>query len=230
VLGIASEKKDKGLIQAEASLSLKERTKAQRKRAAPDRRRILVITGTPGVGKTFISNLLASKLEAERISIGELVEKENLHIGWDEERKTLIADLERLSRRIKEIIRNRRKTLIFEGHYAVHVVPPEKVHLTFVLRRDPRKLEKTLKNRGYNPRKIRENLAAEILDVCLYDAVNMYGVEKVCEIDTSRKKPNEVVEMIILIMEGKKKCQVGLVDWLGMLENEGELDKYLEDF
>jgi len=135
-----------------------------------------------------------------------------------------------LSRRIKEIIRQKRGTLIFEGHYAVHVVPPKKVHLTFVLRRDPRELKKILENRGYGPEKIKENLAAEILDVCLYDAVNECGVEKVCEIDITAKKPDEVVEEIISIMKGEKKCQVGLVDWLGMLENEGELEKYLGEF
>jgi len=174
--------------------------------------------------------LLASKLGAEEISVGELVEKENLSVGWDERRKTLIADLEKVSRRIREIIKQKRGTIIFEGHYAVHVVPPEEVHLIFVLRRDPRELEKILRNRGYSEEKIKENLAAEILDVCLYDAVNICGVEKICEIDTTGKKPHEVVERIILMMKGKKKCQVGLVDWLGMLETRGELEKYLEEF
>jgi len=182
------------------------------------------------VGKSSISDLLASKLKAEAISVGDLVKKENLHLGWDDERKTLIADLERVSKRIREIIKSKRETLIIEGHYAVHVVPPEKVHLVFILRRNPKDLKKTLENRGYSQAKINENLAAEILDVCLFDAVNICGVEKACEIDTTAKRPEEVIEEIISIIEGEKKPKVGIVDWLGMLEAEGELDDYLREF
>jgi len=164
------------------------------------------------------------------ISIGELVKKEDLHLGWDDERETFIADIERVSRRIKEIMGMKRKALIIEGHYAVHVVPPEKVNLVFVLRRNPKELEDILKNRGYNQKKIRENLAAEILDVCLFDAVNICGLEKVCEIDATKKEPHEVAEEIIAIIEGKKKLEVGIVDWLGMLEAKGKLEDYLKDF
>ena len=173
---------------------------------------------------------MALRLEAEKISIGELVKKENLYLGWDQRRETFIADLDRVSKRIKEIIEQKQETLIIEGHYAVHVVPPEKVSLVFVLRRDPRKLKSILEGRGYGQEKIKENLAAEILDVCLYDAVSICGEEKVCEIDTTSKKLEEVVKEIISIIEGKKKREVGLVDWLGILETEGELDEYLKEF
>jgi len=191
---------------------------------------VLVVTGTPGVGKSSVSKLLASRLGAEVISVGDLVEKEKLYLGWDEKRKTFIADLERASKRIKEIIKQKKGILIVDGHYAVHVVPPEKVRLVFVLRRDPRELKKILENRGYSQEKINENLAAEILDVCLYDAVNICGLEKVCEIDTTAKKPHEVAEELFSAVEGKRKREVGLVDWLGMLEAEGELDNYLKEF
>jgi len=173
---------------------------------------------------------LASRLGAEIISVGELVEKENIHLGWDQKRKTLIADLEKVSKRIGEIIKQRQRPLIIEGHYAVHVVPPEKVDLVFVLRRNPKELKGILEKRGYAREKVKENLAAEILDVCLYDAVNKCGVEKVCEIDTTGKKLQEVVEEVISAIKGEKKREVGLVDWLGMLEAEGELDDYLKDF
>jgi len=193
-------------------------------------RRIYIVTGTPGVGKSSISKMLASILGARLISISELVKKEGLYTGWDEKRETLIADTDRLSERISEIINAERRTIIIEGHYAVHVVPPEKVDLIFVLRRDPRKLKKTLEDRGYSRRKVMENLAAEILDVCLFDAVDICGVEKVCEIDTTSRSPEEIVDEIILVIKGERKPEVGIVDWLGMLESEGILDDYLREF
>jgi len=68
------------------------------------------------------------------------------------------------------------------------------------------------------------------LDACLYDAVNICGVEKVCEIDTTSRDLREVVEEILSVIEGKKKRRVGIVDWLGMLEAKGILDDYLKEF
>lgn len=191
--------------------------------------RIIIITGTPGVGKSSISSLLASRIGGEVISVGKLVEEEKLHLGWDDERKTYIADIDAVSKRIGEIIKAKHGTIIIEGHYAVHVVPPEKVNLVFVLRRDPRELRKVLESRLYDQRKIQENLAAEILDVCLFDAVNICGVERVSEVDTTGKNLDEVVEEMVMLIEGKKRRRVGIVDWLGMLESEGELDEYLKD-
>ena len=68
------------------------------------------------------------------------------------------------------------------------------------------------------------------MDVCLFDAVNIFGEEKVFEIDTTAKSPHEVMKEILSVIKGEKKPKVGIVDWLGMLEAEGELDDYLKDF
>jgi len=193
-------------------------------------RRVILVTGTPGVGKTSISRLLASKLNAAYINLGELVERERLIIGVDKVRGTLIADTDKVSKRVQEIIRSSEHDIIVDGHYAVDVVPTKDVRMVFVLRRDPNELKNIMENQGFKERKLWENLAAEILDVCLWDAVAACGSDKVCEIDVSGKKIEEVVEEIILMLEGKKKCQVGIVGWLGKLEGEGRLHDFLKPF
>jgi len=109
-------------------------------------------------------------------------------------------------------------------------LPAENVHFVFVLRRDPEELKEVLENRGFRERKLWENLAAEVLDVCLWDAVRTCGSEKVCEINVSGKGIEEVVEEIVSVLEGKRKCSVGIVDWLGRLEREGRLHDFLKDF
>ena len=148
----------------------------------------------------------------------------------DKERDTLIADIEKISKRVEEIFSTASKDIIVEGHFAVDVVPPERVTVVFVLRRDPDELRRTLKSRSYNDEKIRENLAAEILDVCLYDAVKRCGVEKICEIDVSQKSVDEVVQEVLEVLNGRREKRVGIVDWLGKLESEGKLDEFLEGF
>lgn len=193
-------------------------------------KRVIVITGTPGVGKSSISKALASEINAQVISVGELVKKERLYSGVDRKRDTLIADMEKVSERIKEIISNTFTDIIVEGHFAVDVVPSEKVEIVFVLRRNPEELETILKERSYKEEKIRENLAAEILDVCLYDSVKKYGISKVCEINVSSRRIKDVVQEIIRVLNGEEERKIGIVDWLGKLEAEGKLDKYLRDF
>lgn len=191
-----------------------------------------MITGTPGVGKSSISKLLASKIDAQVISISELVKKEKLYCGIDKKRDTLIADMKKISRRIRNFISNfsESQNIIIEGHFATDIVPPEKVSLVFVLRKDPEELRKILEKRFYKERKIKENLAAEILDVCLYDAVKRCGVDKVCEIDTTSKSLKEIVQEMIEVLNGVKECKVGIVDWLSKIESEGKLEEYLSDF
>jgi len=193
-------------------------------------KRVIVVTGTPGVGKSTVAGELASRIKANLVSIGDLVRREKLYVGTDRKRGTLVADARRLSDRVKKEFQCSDSDTVVEGHYAVDLVPPENVHLIFVLRRDPKELRKVLQSRGYSEQKARENLAAEILDVCLCDAIKCCGASKTCEVDVSGKKRKDVVNEMLRILEGKSDCHIGLVDWLGKLELTGELDEYLKDF
>ena len=193
-------------------------------------KRVVLVTGTPGVGKTVISSLLASRLNGLHINLAELVKREELTSGVDETRETLIADMVKVSERVQEIIRDCEEDAIVDGHYGVDVVPEKDVHLVFVLRRHPDELKMFMENRGFRNRKLWENLAAEILDVCLFDAVAACGLDKVCEIDASGKTVEEVVKDMILVLEKKRECKVGTVDWLERLDEQGQLQKFLKHF
>jgi len=162
--------------------------------------------------------------------LGELVKREKLWSDLDNTRETLIADIPKLSKRVQEVIEPSERDTVLDGHYAVDVVPAKNIHIVFVLRREPDELRRLMRKRGFEGKKLKENLAAEVLDVCLYNAVKACGVEKVCEINVTGKKVDEVVEEAVAVLEGRKACAVGIVDWLGKLENEGRLEEFLEDF
>jgi adenylate kinase len=192
-------------------------------------KRVILITGTPCVGKTSTAKVLALKLDALCINLTELATRENLIQEKDEQRNTLIVDEERMKRRISEIIKESTKDdIVIDGHYAANVVPQEHVSYVFVLRRDPVELRKLMEKSGFSENKIWENLASEILDVCLVDALNFHGTDKVCELDVSGKTVEESVKAMLDVLGGFKKCYVGVVDWLGKLEEEGILDQYLK--
>ena len=120
-----------------------------------------------------------------------------------------------------------KKAFVVDGHYAVNVVPLNLIARVFVLRRDPVELRKLMEQAGFQDKKLYENLASEILDVCLVDAINMVGQRKVCEINTTGKNVEATTQEILFLLDHPKDCQVGIVDWLGKLENEGILDDYL---
>lgn len=191
-------------------------------------KRVILVTGTPCVGKTTAARMLTSKLDALYVNLTDLSLRENLVLGKDEERGSIIVDENRIRQKIREIIRNCNKNnVIVDGHYAASVVPKELTTHVFVLRRDPVELRKFMEKCGFSGRKLWENLASEILDVCLSDALSVYEKRKVCELDVSGESVGETVGEILDVLNGSKKCRVGVVDWLGKLESEGVLEEFL---
>jgi adenylate kinase len=192
-------------------------------------KRVILTTGTPRVGKTTIARLLASKLDASYVNLTELATTEGLVLDTDTVRDSLIVDEKKMRQRIGEIIRTSDKeNIVIDGHYAANVVPEQLVSHVFVLRRNPKQLKRLMEQSNFAENKISENLASEILDVCLVDALNAHEQEKVCEIDVTGKSARGSVNEILEILNGSRKCCVGIVDWLGTLENEGILDGYLK--
>jgi adenylate kinase len=190
---------------------------------------VILITGTPCVGKTTAANLLTTKLDALYIGLTDLVISENLVLGKDKARKTVIVDEGRLKRKIRKIIKESGKDdIIIDGHYAASVVPKELASYVFVLRRDPVELKKMMEKCGYSERKLTENLASEILDVCLVEAMNVRGPARICELDVTGKSPEKLLKEILAILHNSSKCRLGVVDWLGKLEAQGLTGEYLK--
>jgi adenylate kinase len=191
-------------------------------------KRVILITGTPCVGKTTTAKALATKLNADYINLTDYAKTNSLTLGEDKERNTIIIDEEKMQQKLGETIDSSNKTdIIIDGHYASAVTPTQHVAHVFVLRRNPKELKLLMEKRGYTGSKMWENLQAEIIDVCLGEAVEVHA-GRVCELDVSGKTVEAVVEDILDVLEKRKSCLVGTVDWMGMLEREGILDEYLK--
>ena len=191
-------------------------------------KRVILVTGTPCIGKTTTSKALAQKLGAQYINLTDYAKSNNLVVEEDKERNSLIIDEENMSRKLTETVNaSENANIIIDGHYASAVTPTEQVTKVFVLRRDPRELKQFMEKCGYTGSKMWENLAAEIIDVCLSEALELQ-VGKVCELNVTGRSVDEIVGEILDVLEKRKGCFFGIVDWLGMLEKEGLIDQYLK--
>jgi len=192
-------------------------------------RLVILVTGTPCVGKTKIARQLTETLEALYINLTEFAQTHDLILRMDTQRKTAVVNERKLRSELRHAIDNTDKnTIIIDGHYAPAVVPKKYVNRIFVLRRNPVELREFMEKCGFNGAKLWENLASEILDVCLIDALQEHDESKVCELDITGKAAPEVVAEICAILNENKKCYAGCVDWLGFLEREGLTDEYLK--
>jgi adenylate kinase len=177
---------------------------------------ILLITGTPGTGKSTVSRLLAEKLQAQLVDVNQLVNDKHYYNGRDPQRGFKVVDIPALCQGIKEIIPNSKQSealVIVEGHLS-HFF--NNADLVIVLRANPSVLAHRLEIRGFKQPKIQENVEAEAIDVCSFEAVEIHS-DKVNEIDTSHKTPEEVVNLIVDVINGDKHFPVGKVDFLDYL-------------
>jgi len=191
------------------------------------KRSLIVVTGTPSVGKTVFSKLLAKRLKALHVDIGKIAREENLTSTYNRRMGTYVVDMPRLRGMLSLLVKNFKGSIILDGHYAVDAVPSRSIDYIFVLRCHPRVLRKRLLRRGFSLAKVAENVAAEVLDVCLMDALNACAAGKVCEIDTTDKKVDEAVDQALKVFRGSVKAKVGVFDWLTKLEEEGKLEEFM---
>ena len=163
---------------------------------------IIAVTGTPGVGKTTISKLLAQKLGYEYINIKELAEERSIGKKAGDE---VEIDMEKLAELVEREFRG--KDVILDSHLS-HLLPADYV---VVIRLNPEILLERLRERGYHRDKLGENLEAELVDVCLVEALEEH--ENVVEVDATGKSPEEVADEVAALMKEGIKKRVGIVDW-----------------
>lgn len=167
----------------------------------------IAISGTPGTGKTTIAKILAEDIGYSVLGLNEFAKARKLTLGNDVERDSIIVDVSRLKKEVAQMEGN----IILEGHLS-HFCDAD----TFIiLRANPKELSKRMRAKKWSEEKIKENIEAEIMNICLDEAVELHG-SKVFEIDTTKKSPAEIAKIIKEILGGKnrKKYAPGIVDWM----------------
>jgi len=171
---------------------------------------VIVISGVPGTGKTAVARQLSEKLGFTYVNLSSVSISKGLIKGRDKGRDTLIVDEERLRKYLRGLVEEGRN-LIVDSHYG-EIVDDDLVRRIFVLRLNPESLLNRLKEKMYGTNKIKENLEAELVGTCTYNALALHP-GKVCEIDTTGRTVKDIVAEIMEILDMRSECRVW-VDWL----------------
>ena len=166
----------------------------------------VVVTGTPGTGKTTATERLDTDLDV--VHLNDVIEREGLTTGRDDERDSLVADLDA----VREWVGDRDDVLV-ESHLAHHLDADRVV----VLRCHPETLDARLRDRGESATSAAENAESEALDVVLSEAVERHGLDRVFEIETTDSSPEDVAAEIERVIDGDREPSAGEVSYVEYL-------------
>lgn len=185
----------------------------------------IIITGTPGAGKTTTAQDLASKTGLHHLDINDVVKKHNIGESSNDpdDPNTKIVDEDRLLDCIENELEEGGQ--IIDWH-ACDLFPPSMIDLVCVVRCDNKVLYDRLKARGYGEKKLQENMDCEIMEVLVQEAREAYDEEMVVEL---RSEKTEDVDANV------ERIEQWVANWKkdhgkeGKVEAQGEGGKKDED-
>ncbi|MFH1408513.1 MAG: adenylate kinase family protein [Nanoarchaeota archaeon] len=150
---------------------------------------LIIISGTPGSGKSELAKELSLLINTSLIHLSSYIKQHDLAEGYDKARKSLIVDTTLLTAHLRpdiEKARNGNKSLIVEGHLA-HTLPSSLFDCCLITRCNPSVLKLRLAKRKYHAAKIQENIDCENFDLCGNEARE--AGYKTFNIDTTQITP-----------------------------------------
>lgn len=103
------------------------------------------------------------------VYVGELVKQKDLYSEFDAEYDCHVLDEDALLQELEPMTEQRDKGLMLEYH-SCDLFPSAWIDVVFVLRTDNSLLYDRLQDRGYNGRKLQENMECEIFQTILDEA------------------------------------------------------------
>jgi adenylate kinase len=147
----------------------------------------ILITGTPGVGKTATASLISETLGIRHINIGEIIERNKCYQSYDTELETHILDEDKLLDILECDIEqaSRDAVGVVADYHACELFPERWFDLVIVLRADTHVLFDRLTSRGYNEKKRGQNMECEIMQVILEEALQSFDRQIVQELTSN---------------------------------------------
>lgn len=157
------------------------------------------MTGTPGTGKKTIAPLVASRMGLPCISLYDQAVSSKLIKKDDDDAEVDTAALGRF------IVKRVSGPALVYGHLLPYVLGRRDLRKVAVLRCEPKALKRRLLAREYRPKKVVENVEAELIGVLSADSMTAFGRRKTAEFDTTAPKPGTAAKAISEFLSGDRE-------------------------
>lgn len=147
-------------------------------RTAPN----ILITGTPGVGKSSIAKAVAEKASITWFDVSKLAVERGLVEEFDEKYNCPVIDEDKVVDSLESEVANGGYILDF---YGADMFPEDWIDVVFVIRTENKVLYDRLTARGYKDVKLEHNLEYEMFGMALEEAKQGYDTNIVHEIENN---------------------------------------------
>ncbi|KAK9408439.1 coiled coil domain-containing protein [Crotalus adamanteus] len=160
----------------------------------------ILLTGTPGVGKTTLGKEIALRTDFTYINVGDMAKEGELYEGFDEEYECPILDEDRV---IDEMEDKMQDGGVIVDYHSCDFFPERWFNIVFVLRTENSFLYDRLENRGYKGKKLQDNIQCEIFQTIYEEAMSSYK-EEIVHHRVSRAPPSSAEAEALRSKAGRK--------------------------
>ncbi|XP_077299312.1 adenylate kinase isoenzyme 6 [Arctopsyche grandis] len=166
----------------------------------------ILITGTPGVGKSTLCKKLAKKTGLVWQDISKIAKDQNCIQEYDEVYETSVLDEDKLLDFLEDEISPGGNIVDYHG---CDFFPERWFDVVFVLRADNTNLYDRLIARGYEGKKLEDNIQCEIFQTILEEAQSSYNSEIVHELqNNSEQELHQNIKQIVKWITKWKKDKI----------------------
>jgi adenylate kinase len=156
----------------------------------------LLITGTPGTGKTTLAKKLGKLIKCAVINEKDFALKNS--IGSFNDENELEIPLEEFEKKANAYLKEN-DNVIFEGHTMCEM--KIKVDKAIVIKMDPEQLEMRLEQRSYSMEKIMDNVFCEGINYCKKQLLKNFKETDIIEV-ISQAQANTTLALVVSELNG----------------------------